>query len=113
MRKLFLGWILFFIAWLLMPIIAIVNYFYVRNLDYFRSTALDIDKWSNREFRTLWNKTLRTDIGYQFGVPGETISSALGKNQEGGTLTKKGKTLVDILNIIQKDHCLISIQNNI
>ncbi len=111
--KSLIGFILFLVAWSLMPLVTIVNYFNVRSVDYFRSTAIDIDIWSNREFRALWNKILRTDIGYQFGVPGETISSALGKNQEGGTLKKGGRILVWILNLIQKDHCLISIQNNL
>ena len=43
---------------------------------------------------------------YKFGVDGETISSALGKNQLMGTLTKEGKMLVNILNKLEKNHCV-------
>jgi hypothetical protein len=77
---------------------------------YFRSTALSIDIWANREFRTLWNAQLRTEEGYEFGKLGETISSALGKNQRDGTLTKKGKILVAILDFLDKNHCENSIK---
>jgi hypothetical protein len=76
---------------------------------YFRSSAITIDKLANREFRTLWNKVLKTDIGYKFGAENETISSALGKNERDNTLTKKGKKLVKLLNFIDKEHCKNSI----
>jgi hypothetical protein len=80
---------------------------------YFRSSAINIDKFGNREFRTLWNCTLRINTGYNFGNPEETISSVLGKNEREGTLTKTGKTLVFILNTIDKDHCKKSINDNL
>ena len=94
--------LLFLIAWLLILPLTILNLYsayrkYGSVKGYFRSTALSIDIWANREFRTLWNAQLRTESGYEFGVIGETISSALGKNQRDGTLTKKGKILVAIL----------------
>ena len=103
--------ILFLIAWLLIPILTIWNYYLVREEGYFRSSALSLDIWANREFRTLWNKTLRTERGYNFGVVGETISSALGKNERQNTLTKTGKVLVWLLNAIDKDHCKNSIND--
>lgn len=74
---------------------------------YFRSSALTIDKLANREFRTLWNKTLILANGYQFGKESETISSVLGKNILKKTLTKTGKFLVFILT---KKHCIDAIQ---
>lgn len=77
---------------------------------YFRDTAYNIDVWANREFRATWNALLITPDGYQFGREGETISSALGKNERDGTLTKKGKQLVKLLNWLDKDHCRIAIQ---
>ena len=40
----------------------------------------------------------------------ETISSALGKNQRDGTLTKIGRALVWILDKIEKEHCKKSIK---
>ena len=44
---------------------------------------------------------------------GETISSALGKNQRDKTLSKKGKLLVKILDFLDENHCENSINNNI
>lgn len=72
---------------------------------YYRNTAVNIDKWGNREFRTLWNDKLRTEDGYAFGRPDETISSALGKNQRDGTLTKTGRRLCWVLDKLDKNHC--------
>lgn len=72
---------------------------------YFRDTAYNIDVWANREFRATWNALLRTTDGYEFGRDGETISSALGKNERDGTLTEKGKQLVRLLNWLDENHC--------
>jgi hypothetical protein len=107
--------ILFLIAYILLLPLSLLNYIVVlfttkdNAKGYFRSTAVNIDKFGNREFRTLWNKTLRIETGYKFGNPEETISSALGKNERDGTLSKAGKVLSWILNLIDKDHCKKSI----
>ena len=115
-----LNLLLFIIAWILIPPLTvwnliIVNRKYGNTKGYFRSTALSIDIWANREFRTLWNDKLKIDRGYEFGKENETISSALGKNERDKTLSKKGKgklsswfygeRLVKILNKLDKDHC--------
>ena len=107
--------LLFLFAWILIPPLTvwnliIVNRKFGNTKGYFRSTALSIDIWANFEFRTLWNDKLRIENGYEFGREGETISSALGKNQRDGTLTKKGKTLVAILDFLDKNHCKNSIK---
>lgn len=107
--------LLFIIAYLLLLPLTIINYFVVlftskdHAKGYFKSTAINIDKFGNREFRTLWNKALRTDDGYKFGNPEETISSALGKNERDGTLSKVGKVLTWVLNLLDKNHGLKSI----
>jgi hypothetical protein len=107
-----MGFILFIIAYLLYWPLTLINYFVVENKKgYFRSSAITIDKLANREFRTLWNKTLKKENGYKFGSENETISSALGKNQRDNTLTKTGEKLVWLLDKIEKNHCLISINN--
>ena len=106
--------LLFIIAYILMLPLTIINYFMVDNKKgYFLSTAMNIDIFANREFRATWNKLLITEQGYKFGTIGETISSALGKNQRDNTLTKTGKILCSILNFIDKDHCKNSINNNL
>ena len=81
-----LNFFLFIFAWLLIPPLTVwnlivVNKKYGNTKGYFRSTALSIDIWANREFRAFWNEAMRKENGYQFGVVDETISSALGKNQ--------------------------------
>lgn len=107
--------ILFLVAWIFIPPLTvwnliIVNRKYGNTKGYFRSTALSIDIWANREFRTLWNDKLRIDSGYEFGKENETISSALGKNQRDKTLTNCGKILVAILDFLDKNHCKKSIK---
>ena len=77
---------------------------------YFQNTAVNIDIWANREFRAFWNEAMRKENGYQFGVIGETISSAMGKNQRDKTLTICGKILVTILDFLDKNHCQKSIK---
>ena len=55
---------------------------------YFFSTALNIDKFANSEFRGLWNRILiKQNINvFKFGNPNETISYCLGKNKETSNL---------------------------
>ena len=105
-----MGGLLFIIAYILFLPLTVWNYFLVENkAGYFKSSAISLDKYANREFRTLWNKYLRTENGYHFGVIGETISSALGKNEMYGTLTKTGKRLVWLLNKLDKNHAFKSL----
>ena len=101
-----LGLILFIIAYVLYFPLTLINFCLVRNKGYFRDSALTLDKLANREFRTLWNKTLINENGYPFGNIEETISAVLGHNIQRKTLTKTGKTLVFILT---KKHCLDAI----
>lgn len=100
--------ILFILAYILFLPLSIINWFFVKDkFGYFKSSAVNIDKFGNREFRTLFNKVLAT--GHRFGDINETISSVLGKNELTNTLTKFGKILVWILDKIEKDHCFKSI----
>jgi hypothetical protein len=100
---------LLILAWILFLPLSIVNYFCVKNKKgYFKQTALNLDKFGNREFRAFLNFSMQKN-GYQFGNPNETISSALGKNERDKTLTKCGRILVKILDLIDKNHCKKSI----
>lgn len=102
--------ILFIIAYVLFLPLSIINWFFVENKKgYFKSSAINIDKFGNREFRTLFNKTLILENGHKFGDINETISSVLGKNQLTNTLTKCGNILVWILDKIDNNHSLESI----
>jgi hypothetical protein len=105
---------LFVIAYILYLPLTIINFFFVENKkNYFLSSATNLDKFGNREFRTLLNKILITKEGYKFGNINETISSVLGKNELSNTLTKSGKIVVWVLDKIDKNHCYKSINNNI
>jgi len=102
--------ILFILAYILYLPLSLVNWLFVKDKSgYFKSSAINLDKFANREFRTLLNKVFITDEGYKFGNINETISSVLGKNQLTGTLTCTGKALVWILDKIDNNHVIKSI----
>jgi len=112
--KFFGGLFLFLIAWLLFLPLSLLNFLAVaikfKDLGYFKSSAVNLDRFGNSEFRTLFNLVLKKKGGYEFGNFEETISSALGKNQRNGTLTRTGRVLVWILDTIEKEHCKKSIK---
>jgi len=105
-----MGFILFLIAYILLLPLTIINFFVVWDKGYFLSTAINIDKFANREFRATWNKYLKTENGYKFGKETETISSALGKNKRDNTLTKTGRLVCNVLDFLDKNHCIKSIR---
>ena len=105
--------ILFTIAYVLYLPLTLINWLFVKEKSgYFKSSAVNLDRFGNREFRTLFNKVLINNNGHRFGNIEETISSVLGKNQLTGTLTKLGLVLVWILDKIENDHSLKSIDEN-
>lgn len=75
----------------------------------FLSIATSVDTSGNVICKDLFNLVLITKRGYQFGNRKETISSALGKNQRDNTLTKAGNFVVFVLDKIEDNHCLKSI----
>lgn len=102
--------ILFHISLILYYFLTIINFILVRSTNYFRDTAVNVDRYGNRDLRTLWNKTLiKSNSKYRFGDINETISSVLGRNQVAGTLTFTGKSLASLLDLIDKNHCVKSI----
>lgn len=110
-----MGLLLFIIATILWIIITPINWVIVAckyglSNRYFEQTAIDIDKFGNRNFRTFLNATMITQNGYPFGDVRETISSALGKNQYRKTLTTFGKIICWVLDTLDKNHCAKSIQ---
>lgn len=77
--------------------------------DQFLSIATSIDTSGNVVCKDLFNVCLKKKGGYEFGNRKETISSVLGKNKRDGTLTKIGKLVAWILDKIDKNHCIKSI----
>lgn len=113
-----MGILLYIIATILWVLITpinwvIVSFKYGLSNTYFKETAIDIDKFGNRNFRTFLNATMRLRNGYKFGNVNETISSALGKNQRDKTLSRVGKGVCFILDKLDKDHCKKSINENV
>ena len=81
---------------------------------YLKEVAYGIDQLGNVVCADLLNLTLikYKKGGYKFGNPDETISSVLGKNYKLGTLTLVGKILDNILNLIDKNHSVNSIEED-
>ena len=113
-----MGILLYIIATILWVLITPINWLIVSfkhglSNTYFKETAIDIDKFGNRNFRTFLNVTMKIKGGYMFGNVNETISSALGKNQRDKTLSWFGKVICFTLDNLDKDHCKKSINENI
>ena len=71
--------------------------------------AISIDQLGNVVMQHLFNALWITKDGYKFGNRDETISSALGKNKQQNTLTGFGKAIDKLLDIIDPNHSLNSI----
>jgi len=122
-----MGFILVLVALTLYPLIGIIDFFIVaykkiKTQSFFKTLnkywfqkAISIDVYGNENFNITFNTLLRLEYGYSFGKKGETISSALGKNQRHETLSFLGWLVVVILWIIdvkfwfRGGHCINSI----
>lgn len=83
---------------------------FLRSVDnHFKLLALVRDCYGNVYCKDLFNRVLITEKGYRFGKRKETISSALGKNKLKGTFRKPGEVLDSILNDLDPDHSVNSI----
>ena len=113
-----MGILLYIIATILWVILTPINWIIVTikyglSNRYFMETAIDLDKFGNRNFRAFLNATMRVRKGYNFGNVNETISSALGKNQRDGTLSWFGIAIAFVLDKIDKEHCKKSINEKV
>ena len=126
MKNIIISIILFFVAILIFSIVfpigliyQIITLFKKRNLsiylsDYFFKLAQCVDQLGNVAYRGLFNGVLITkESKAAFGDNQETISSVIGKNLEDNTLSKTGIWLNKILNIIEPNHSIISIEENV
>ena len=77
--------------------------------EYSLQLAISIAQWGNVLMQHLFNWLWITKHGYKFGHRDETISSALGKNKQLGTLTGFGRLIDGLLDIIDPNHSLNSI----
>jgi len=80
--------------------------------EYFFKLAIVLDRFGNVALGPLFNLILiKGKSPNRFGNEKETISSVLGKNQEAADLIYLGKRLVALLDFLDKDHSLKSINN--
>ena len=77
--------------------------------EYLLKIAVSIDQLGNVLMQYLLNALWVKRGGYKFGNRDETISSALGRNKRLGTLTRFGIAIDKILDILDPNHSLNSI----
>ena len=77
--------------------------------DYCMQMAISIDQLGNVSMQHLLNTLWITKKGYKFGNRDETISSVIGKNLQAKTLTGFGKFINSVLDFIDPNHSLNSI----
>jgi hypothetical protein len=121
MKNLIILIVAFILAAIIIPVgivFFIINGFRRKHVSYgshlsqgFRNIALGIDILGNVVCADMLNGLFIKHGGYGFGDQGETISSALGKNQLRDTLTVAGKVLAGILDWLDEDHCINAIDS--
>ncbi|MBD1259380.1 hypothetical protein HZY62_02175 [Maribacter polysiphoniae] len=116
----FIGLLLFCISILLLVITGPLGFIYgiLHSLftkgfsgigEFLLKIAISIDQLGNVMMQHLLNQLWIKKEGYRFGNRDETISSVLGKNKQNATLTGFGKAIDKILDIIDPNHSLNSI----
>ena len=84
---------------------------YIKN--YFMKMAISLDQFGNVAMARLFNILLITSSSENlFGNPDETISSVLGKNKINHTLAPLGIALDSILNRLDNNHSINSIEKD-
>jgi hypothetical protein len=86
----------------------------VRNKkQWFLNLAISKDQYGNVLGMYLFNDLLILKKSkHRFGSPDETISSVLGKNKREGTLTKIGQILSNVLDFLDHNHSIKSIEED-
>jgi len=111
MRGLILLIIALTIAVILIPICFVFALFFSGRCAFLMRVAVSIDQLGNVIGARLFNIALIKESGWQFGGEDETISSVLGKNKMLGLLKPLGRWLDRLLDRIEKDHTIKSIEN--
>ena len=109
--------ILFLVAYILAFVLFPIGFFYalvtfrVSKSKYLFNLAFAIDKLGNAVLGVAMNDILKKKGGLNFGNYDQTISYALGRNQQLGTLTRAGKMVAAVLDWIDKDHCANAVKS--
>lgn len=115
-----IGVLLFFISLILLLVTGPIGFLYgilhavftkgIKGLgEYLLKIAISIDQLGNVMMQHLLNALWIKKGGYVFGNRDETISSALGRNRQLGTLSVFGLLIDAFLDLIDPDHSLNSI----
>ena len=113
--------LLFTIVGFINPILVMFKYvkrngFWNVFTDYWLQDAREVDIFGNYTYRTTWNMLFGRKGGYRYGRRGETISSALGKNEFYNSCSVVGYVMVYMLWFIDYKywfsggHCYNSIE---
>lgn len=99
-------------------IFTLIQSVFLWDIHYFKNFCFEIagslDQFGNVVMGPLFNEILiKKTSKYLFGHQDEKISSVLGKNQKAATLLYLGKRLVALLDWLDEDHSLKSIDDNI
>lgn len=116
----FIGILLFLVSIILLAITAPLGFIYglfynlftkgIKGIgEYCLKIAISVDQLGNVIMQHLLNSLWTKIGGYNFGNRDETISSAIGRNKKLKTLTKFGKLIDFILDKIDPNHSLNSI----
>ena len=114
-----MGFILFLLAFTLVVLITPLGLLFTlfrfdlkRLNDYYMNLAISLDQFGNVAMGSFFNSILTTDNRpHLFGDPDETISSVLGKNKLNNSLSTLGNTLDSILNSLDDNHSINSIED--
>ena len=108
MRKLLLFYIAIILCAVMFPLGVLVRMFYRNVGEYSWRILISIDQLGNVVCDKLFDLTLVK--GHYFGDEDETISSAIGRAKLNNDLTFTGKVLDSILNLIDENHNIKSIE---
>lgn len=80
--------------------------------NYFKNLAISLDQFGNVACGGLFNFTLiQRGSKHKFGNPDETVSSVIGKNKVKNSLSLAGKLLDWVLDKLDANHSIKSIEN--
>ena len=108
--------ILFLVAYILAFVLFPLGFVYalitfrVSKKKYLFNLAFAIDKLGNATLGVVMNDILKKKGGLSFGNYDQTISYALGRNQQLQTLTKLGRFVAYILDWIDPNHCTKAVE---
>lgn len=113
MKNLILFLIAYILAFVLFPlgfVYALVT-FRASKSKYLFNLAFAIDKLGNATLGVIMNDILKKKGGLSFGNYDQTISYALGRNLQLGTLTFFGKFVQRTLDWFEEDHCVKAVES--